>query len=68
MSTVLSFNSSKMYKICPKINPFYRTAINNPGDKANPHNPPDTKIKALNQINLIQGHRIDVDASKRDYI
>jgi hypothetical protein len=68
MPAILSINPSKMHKIRPKINPLNLTAINNLGDKTNQHNALDTKIKALNQIYLIQRHRIDVDASKRNNI
>lgn len=68
MSAIRSLDPSKMHKIRSKINPLNLTAINNPGYKTNAHNALDTKIKALNQINLIQRHRIDVDASKRHNI
>ena len=68
MPAILSSNPSKMHKIRSKINPLNLTAINNPGYKTNSYNAFNTKIKALNKINLIQGHRIDVDASKWDNI
>lgn len=68
MPTILGPNPPKMHKICPKINPFYITAINNPGYKTNPYNAFDTKIKALDKIDLIQRHRINVNASEWDNI